>query len=601
MNSIIKKYNIILNIFIIFITISYLFDFKKYIQFKEVVDIIGIIFIIFTIFLSYFSYRKNNFEPFYGSVYSMVLVLLLMFFIIRGRYDNTAFLEVSYFLVLPFSLVLLDDIRVSDRVFGLLIIIFGICAFFDIGYSKYLLAISPFLIAISVMLIYKEDNLIIKLIYILSNSVLLFMMFNKLYYSIFLILFEAALLALDEKQKHQYDQYLYMSVFAVYIILMIFELTPMYFPFYVIGAVMFKNGLIKEKYNLIFYANDLSIGGIENSLVNLLNSIDKKIFNVTLVLENKKGPLLKKIDKSIYIRKYKVFNFRPIIIRKVLNLIKRVFYSIFNYNTYDFSCCYTTYSYCGNKLSKIVTKNSSIYVHSDYFQAYKKEKDALQFFNSREMDKFKKIIFVSNESRDEYLKRYPNQKEKTFVFNNIIDIDKIESKKKEIVEFRRPKGKKLLVFVGRLEEESKRVSRLIDIANSLDNVIIWIIGDGKDRSKYEKMIKKHNLQDRVKMYGAIEEPYSYMNRADYIILTSDYEGFPVVYLEALALKKEIITTIAVSDDKINMKERASIISKDGYVEDVRQIIKGIRKKNSEFNYREVQYGRIRAFERMFKE
>ena len=103
------------------------------------------------------------------------------------------------------------------------------------------------------------------------------------------------------------------------------------------------------------------------------------------------------------------------------------------------------------------------------------------------------------------------------------------------------------------------------------------------------------------MYGAIEEPYSYMNRADYIILTSDYEGFPVVYLEALALKKEIITTIAVSDDKINMKERASIISKDGYVEDVRQIIKGIRKKNSEFNYREVQYGRIRAFERMFKE
>ena len=115
------------------------------------------------------------------------------------------------------------------------------------------------------------------------------------------------------------------------------------------------------------------------------------------------------------------------------------------------------------------------------------------------------------------------------------------------------------------------------------------------------MIKKYNFNESVKLYGAIDEPYCYMNKADYIILTSDYEGFPVVYLEALALKKEIITTIPVSDDKINIKERANIISKDGYVEDVRQIIKGFRKKNSEFNYREVQYGRIRKIESMFKE
>ena len=490
MKTIIKKYNIVLNIFIIFITFSYLFDFKKNIQFKEVVDIIGIIFMVFTIFLSYYSYRKNNFEPFYGSVFSMVMVFLLMFFIIRGRYDNDTFLDVSYFLILPFSLILIDDIRVSDRLFGLLVVLLGLCSFFEIGYYKYLLAFSPILIILSFVLIYKEDNLIIKLFYILGSSALMFMRFNKFYYSIFLILIEAGLLAIDEKEKKEYDQYLYMIVYAFCIVLMIFDIVPMYLPFYVFGSVMLKNSFIKEKYNLIFYANDLSIGGIENSLVNLLNSIDKKIFNVTLVLENKKRPLLKKIDKNIYVRRYKVFNFRPIVFQKTINFVKRFIYSIFNYNTYDFSCCYTTYSYCGNKLSKIVSKNSAIYVHSNYFQAYKKEKDALLFFESRRMNDFKKIIFVSNESRNDYLKYYPNQEKKTYVFNNIIDIDKIEAKKKEVVEFRRPKGKKILVFVGRLDEESKKVSRLIDIANSLDNVIIWIIGDGKDRIKYEKMIIK---------------------------------------------------------------------------------------------------------------
>ena len=43
-----------------------------------------------------------------------------------------------------------------------------------------------------------------------------------------------------------------------------------------------------------------------------------------------------------------------------------------------------------------------------------------------------------------------------------------------------------------------------------------------------------------------------MKGADYLILTSNYEGFPVVYLEGLALKKKLITTIKVSDDMIKI-------------------------------------------------
>ena len=69
-------------------------------------------------------------------------------------------------------------------------------------------------------------------------------------------------------------------------------------------------------------------------------------------------------------------------------------------------------------------------------------------------------------------------------------------------------------------------------------------------------------------------------QADYIILTSDYEGFPVTYLEAIVLEKRIITTIDVSDDKINMgKDYAEIVSKneDIMVKEVKTILEKPRK------------------------
>ena len=63
--------------------------------------------------------------------------------------------------------------------------------------------------------------------------------------------------------------------------------------------------------------------------------------------------------------------------------------------------------------------------------------------------------------------------------------------------------------------------------------------------------------------GQKKNPYPYIGLADYIILTSDYEGFPVTYLEAITLNKKILTTIDVSDDSINIgKDYATIISTD---------------------------------------
>ena len=89
-----------------------------------------------------------------------------------------------------------------------------------------------------------------------------------------------------------------------------------------------------------------------------------------------------------------------------------------------------------------------------------------------------------------------------------------------------------------------------------------------------------------------------MLSADYIILTSDYEGFPVTYLEALTLKKQIITTINTSDESINMKDYANIISKDENkeVKEVKQILKE-NKKYPPISVDKIQENKISLFEK----
>ena len=115
------------------------------------------------------------------------------------------------------------------------------------------------------------------------------------------------------------------------------------------------------------------------------------------------------------------------------------------------------------------------------------------------------------------------------------------------------------------------------------------------------MIKKEKLEDRVKLIGRKKNPYPYMKQADYILLTSDYEGFPVIYLEAITLQKPIITTIDVSDDKINMgKDYAWIVSKEEkkMVKQVQEILKE-NKMPKKIDVEKLQSTRMEDFEKLF--
>lgn len=430
-----------------------------------------------------------------------------------------------------------------------------------------------------------------------SHGIAGFIVFFSIY---FIILFRI----LREKQHLTFDRYMLFISLLLIIFLSLFTGHIITAPSVSILVVIIILMLSKrKKRDLLFAAYNLEIGGIETALVNLVDNIDYNKYNVEVILEEKKGTLLKIINQNVKVTCLPVSKNKNAIIRKLINYIRKLSYSIFNYHNYDFSCCYATYSYSCNKIALTAATNNSIYIHSNYKELYQDEQKEIKFFDTRNINKFRKIIFVSNEARDDFLRLYKDLKDKTVVFNNFIDTNSIKNKSKQQIKEKKNPTKTLLVFIGRLDDSSKKLGRAINLVKEIKDVDLWIVGDGPDRQLYENLVKKNGLITKVSFLGKKENPYPYMKQADYIILTSDYEGFPVTYLEAITLNKPIITTINVSDDKINIgKDYAYIIPKDEkeMVTEVQKILTKPRKqkkKNIEIN----QKNRMIQLEKIFDE
>ncbi len=405
-----------------------------------------------------------------------------------------------------------------------------------------------------------------------------------------------------QKRVYNFDMYMTNVSFLLIVLLSFFTGHIITAPAVsIIVAIVILSLDCNKKRSLLFTAYNLDLGGIETALINLLNNINYDKYNVTLVLEEKKGIFLDDVPEKVKVQELKVSTNKNKIIRKAINFIRKLNFAIINYNNYDFSCCYATYSLSGNKITRIASKNNALYVHSNYRYTYKEEKDVKDFFDTRNINDFKYLIFVSNESKTDFLELYPQLNDKCLVFNNFINVSKIKTLSKEKITVE--KNKRLFVFVGRLDDSSKKVTRILNLISNLKDTQLWIIGDGPDRKMYEDTTKKLKIKDRVIFFGKKTNPYPYMVKADYIILTSDYEGFPVTYLEAIVLNKPIITTIDVSDDKINIgKDFAVIIPKEEkkMLEKVKSILeKNIKTKTIDFD--KVQKERMQNLEKIFDE
>jgi len=155
------------------------------------------------------------------------------------------------------------------------------------------------------------------------------------------------------------------------------------------------------------------------------------------------------------------------------------------------------------------------------------------------LSKIPYIITVCPQIKD-IIKRNTNSK--IFVIPNGVDLEHINRIK--------PTKKydyHTIFFLGMLTK-GKGVSDLIktipEVQKKINNIKLFIGGIGPYEHHLKQLVIEHNLEDRVKFLGFLDEveKFSVMKSIDLFVLPSYWESFPVVLPEAMACGKPIITT-----------------------------------------------------------
>ena len=329
---------------------------------------------------------------------------------------------------------------------------------------------------------------------------------------------------------------------------------------------------------ILFSAYSLDVGGIETALVTLLKYLVKD-YDITLVLEKKQGMFLEDLPKEIKIITYTPSSIKLNFIRKAINFIKQFIFKLKYKNKYDFSANFATYSMPASFVARTASKNNAIWIHNNYMNFYDNNIGQYRkFFKTLKIQNFKKIVFVSELDKKVFIAQFPELIKNTLVCNNLINYERIQKLSNEKIpdeDLEKIFGKgyknitkedkkvlnssnslaknKIPIFinVGRHDEKQKKISRIIEATEKLNkqgfDFKVLLIGKGTNTKDYQNLIKEKNLNNII-MLGAKKNPYPYFKLSDCFILSSQFEGYPVVFVEAQILGLPILTT-NVSDSK----------------------------------------------------
>jgi UDP-D-galactose:(glucosyl)LPS alpha-1,6-D-galactosyltransferase len=108
----------------------------------------------------------------------------------------------------------------------------------------------------------------------------------------------------------------------------------------------------------------------------------------------------------------------------------------------------------------------------------------------------------------------------------------------------RPSEKLKMIYVGRIANNQKRVDVLLKALKHLNGS--WkldIIGDGPDQPKLQDLSRSLNLESNIEWHGWKSDPWKTMSSASVLILSSDFEGFALILIEALSRGVPVISSL----------------------------------------------------------
>lgn len=347
---------------------------------------------------------------------------------------------------------------------------------------------------------------------------------------------------------------------------------------------------------LLFVIPNLSAGGGEKSLINLLSKMNYGKYEVDLFLFQHSGLFMELLPKQVNVismpESYRLFT-QPFI-RSLLAFVRRG-QPLLAYNRFLFSvrnrygkhvsvreqynwkylkrafrkldCKYdaaigflekTSTYFC---IDIVEAERKIGWVHTDYEQlgmdpAY----DAAYF------GKLDHLVTVSDECAHILKKKFPTIQEKVSVIRNIVSpqvIHAMADRMKEDVYNRTGEGDTVIVTVCRLHE-LKGLELAIEACELLIRrgcrVKWYVIGEGEERERLSRLIQLKKLERHFILLGLRTNPYPYIKQADIYAQTSKVEGKSIAIDEAKILRKPIVVTnFRTAKDQIE-HERTGLIA-----------------------------------------
>ena len=300
-----------------------------------------------------------------------------------------------------------------------------------------------------------------------------------------------------------------------------------------------------EPIRVLFVLPSLVGGGAERVLCTLLKHIDRERSHSALALFNKTGEYLGEVPHDVDIidlgKRSRWDALRLVV--ELRRLIRRerphVLLSVLEYTN-----ILTLLSAVGFTGTRVVVKEANDPTHALALERFGGMK---RWLIRVTYPKAARIVAISHGIK-QCLERHFNVPSRQIeVIHNPIDLDDAASKMLEPIShpfLQGSNGDALIVSAGRLVPQKNFPLLLQAIAHLKDDLPLRLIvlGQGPLRGQLLRLAKELGIEERVDFVGFQKNPYAWMSKADAFVLSSDYEGFGNVIVEAMACGVPVIAT-----------------------------------------------------------
>lgn len=323
---------------------------------------------------------------------------------------------------------------------------------------------------------------------------------------------------------------------------------------------------------------DMEVGGVERSLISMLEGFDYKKYAVDLMLYRHQGDFLelvcnkvnlleevpqyttfrKSIGETLKDKEYGI-GFSRILSKintrfagKAKGIVETGYYQMqlmWKYaipflpkldKEYDVAISYLWPHYF--VADKVKAKKKIAWIHTDYSTIETDIEMDLKVWN-----KFDYIVAVSEACKNSFLKKYSALKNKVIVMENITSPQFIRDMANEEIDTPMLLDNRFkIITVARLShakgiDNAVRALRILK-DKGYENIAWYVVGYGGDETMIKSLIRDLKLENNFVLLGKQINPYPYIKEADLYVQPSRYEGKAVTVGEAQILAKPVLIT-----------------------------------------------------------